>query len=108
MEWITYVFDFGFDWLADALQSEVGKMTIAFMVAARLHRRWVKKDMAEQFGKITAAIEKVAVSVGADLSKHTELLTGLREDVNDLDEKFVKLDERVSILEQATKPNKEG
>lgn len=50
-------------WLSEALQAEITRMTIAFMLAARLHRTWVKNDMNEQFGRVTAAIDKVSTAL---------------------------------------------
>lgn len=40
-------------------------MTLAFIVAAALHRRWVKKDMHEHFKLITNSIDNVARVMGA-------------------------------------------
>lgn len=45
-----------FDWAGEALQSEVFKMTIAFMLAARLHARWVKQE----FSLLRKSIDHVA------------------------------------------------
>lgn len=70
--------DFVFIWAGEILQAEVTKMTIAFMLAARLHRRWVKKDMSEQFSKITEAINNVADRLTLDLSNHSERIDDLR------------------------------
>lgn len=53
-----------FSWLAELLQSEVAKMTLAFMLAARLHRQWIKKDLAEQFSLLRRSIDHVAEVMG--------------------------------------------
>lgn len=103
MEFFIPFLDIGVDWIADVLQSEVAKMTIAFMVAARLHRRWVKKDMAEHFSKITTSIDRVAVTLAGDLESHRKMVGGLELKVEDLNDKVVELDGRVSVLEQKPK-----
>ncbi len=74
-------------WAGELLQSEVTKMTIAFMVAARLHRRWVKKDMTEQFSRIAESIDKVADRLSLDLSYHSERIDDLAHRVSELEEK---------------------
>jgi hypothetical protein len=51
-------------WLTQLLQSEVAKMTLAFMLAARLHRAWVRKDMSEQFSLLRRSIDHVAEVIG--------------------------------------------
>lgn len=65
------------EWLTSLLQHEVTKMTIAFMIAARLHRKWVKKDMAEQFSKITASIDKLSDRLAEDLGSHSKRIDDL-------------------------------
>lgn len=49
-----------FDWMRELLHADVAKQTLAFLIAAGLHRRWVKKDMAEQFGLLRGTIDHVA------------------------------------------------
>lgn len=48
------------DWLTEFLHSDIAKMTLAFAIAARLHRSWVRKDMAQQFSLIRESIDHVA------------------------------------------------
>lgn len=68
------------NWAADFAQSEVAKMTLAFLIAARAHRAWVKKDMAEQFGLLKNSIDHVAGVLG-------KRLDGLEERVEKLEDK---------------------
>jgi len=69
----------GIPWLSELLSAEVTKMTIAFMIAARLHRQWVKKDMTEQFGRVTEAINNVADKLTLDLRNHESRIQALEE-----------------------------
>lgn len=62
--------DLIFNWGSELLSAEVTKMTLAFMIAARLHRAWVRKDMSEQFGLLRQSIEHVADSLGRRLDAH--------------------------------------
>jgi hypothetical protein len=71
------------------LESDVSRMTTAFLIAAYLHRGWVKKDMSEQFSKLTEAIEHVAVV----MSKR----------MDGLDERVVRLEDKISNKVNATK-----
>ncbi len=48
------------EWAHEALHSEVSKQTAAFLIAAYLHRGWVKKDMAQQFALLRGTIDHVA------------------------------------------------
>lgn len=77
-----------FVWLNDVFQSEVAKYTISFMVAARMHRAWVKKDMGEQFGRITASIDNVADKLTLELISHTKEIKGLSARVDNLEAKI--------------------
>jgi len=74
-----------FDWLGELLQSEVAKMTLAFMVAARLHRAWVKKDMTEQFARITSSIDNLADRLTMDLTQHSRRIDDLSSRVTRLE-----------------------
>lgn len=51
--------------LSKVFEGEVAKNTIAFLIAAYLHRGWVKKDMAEHFKKLTESIEHVAKAMSS-------------------------------------------
>lgn len=55
------------NYLHELLHAEVLKMTVAFTVAARLHRSWVKRDMTDQFAVLTESINHVARSMGSRL-----------------------------------------
>lgn len=62
--WSIFSSDFILDFGKEALHSEVIKYTIAFLIAARLHRRWVKEDMAKQFSLLRESIDHVADVMG--------------------------------------------
>ncbi len=80
------------EWARELLHTDVAKMTIAFTIAAQLHRRWVKKDVAEAFGKLEAAINNVAKTVSQDFAAHTKRLESIENGV-------AGLDSRVKVLE---------
>ncbi len=88
------------DWFMSVFQTDIAKMTVAFTIAAQLHRRWVKKDTAEQFGKITNAIEAVAERVTKGLMEHGAQLTKTRDEVKEIREKLHDTDAKVLALEQ--------
>jgi len=54
-------------WLGELFSYEITKMTIAFTIAARLHRAWVRKDIREQVSHVTDAIDRVATVLAADI-----------------------------------------
>ncbi len=64
----------------ESLNSDVLKMTIAFLIAARLHRKWVKQDMAEQFGLLRSAIDHVTEVM-------SRRIDGLDNRINKLEDK---------------------
>ena len=94
MEWLFSMLDLtgSMDWVTDIFRTDIAKMTIAFTIAAHLHRRWVKKDVSEQFAKIESAINNVAATVSKDLAAHQARLDSVQEVV-------VRIDSRVKILE---------
>lgn len=53
------------DTLKESIGSDITHMTLAFIIAAALHRKWVKKDMREHFKLITESIDNVAKVIGA-------------------------------------------
>lgn len=55
-------------WAMDTLKTDFAKMTMAFTIAAWLHRGWVKKDIKSYFNALTAAIDNVAEKVGTEVS----------------------------------------
>lgn len=91
MEILSYLVE-NSSWLGEQfsglLQSEVMKMTVAFMIAARLHRGWVRKDMAEQFSKITDSIDKVAERVSTGLALHSIRIDELNSRVDNVEEQL--------------------
>jgi hypothetical protein len=90
--------------LVEILQTDFAKMTIAFTIAARFHRRWVKKDTAEQFLNVTKAIDNVAAMVSKDLAAHTAKLGQVEEKVSvrlgQVEEKVNDIHNRVEKLEK--------
>lgn len=79
--------EIAFDWGRDLLSTEVTKMTFAFLIAARLHRSWVRKDIAEQLGPLTKAINNVAETLGAALTAEKKRIDDLSLRVDDLETK---------------------
>lgn len=67
------------------VQSEVTRMTIAFVIAARLHRGWVKKDMKEQFSIITKSIDNLGKVIGDGLELHSKRIDELTVRVDKLE-----------------------
>lgn len=81
--------------LSDAWQLEVVKYTMAFTIAAWLHRNWVRKDMSEQFTKVAEAINNVAATLSQDLAAQANRLVNVEDSVG-------KLSGRVEALETRT------
>lgn len=79
--------DLFFNWIGDLMHAEVSKMTLAFIVAARLHRGWVKKDMEVQFLTITSAIDNVADKVAKGLELHSKRIDELHDRVAKLEKR---------------------
>ncbi len=97
MDWLFSVLDFpGIgDWATELFKTDIAKMTIAFTIAAHMHRRWVKKDVSEQFTKIVGAIDNVALTVSKDLAAHSARLDRVENVVT-------KIDARLSFVERPT------
>lgn len=74
------------DWAGSLFQTEVAKMTIAFLVAARLHRKWIKQDIVA----LTDAINNVAKTVSQGLELHSKRIDELTHRVDDLEHNEVK------------------
>lgn len=93
MEWIFSLLNFTgtYDWMVSVLQTDIAKMTVAFTIAAHLHRRWVKKDVEEMFSKIAASIDNVAATVSKDLQAGRERFERIENSVESL-RKFVKFE----------------
>lgn len=68
------------EWLRAVFHEDVAKQTVAFLIAASLHRRWVKKDMAEQFALLRGAIDHVSEALGVRIQ-------GLEERIKRVEEK---------------------
>jgi hypothetical protein len=62
------------------LEGEVSKMTFAFLIAAYLHRGWVKKDMAEQFRLIASSLDNLADALSKRMNEFDERLRKLEND----------------------------
>lgn len=60
--------------MALAGDSAVMKMTMAFLIAARLHRSWVKKDITEQFKILTLSIDKLSDVVSKGFESNSKRL----------------------------------
>lgn len=58
-------------------------MTLAFIIAARLHRKWIKQDIVS----LTDAINNVAKTVSQGLALHSKRIDELTERVDDLEKK---------------------
>ncbi len=56
--------DFLVDIAKDSMRSDIAHMTIAFIIAAALHRSWVRKDITEQFSLITKSIDNLTSVMG--------------------------------------------
>lgn len=72
------------------LQSEILKMTLAFLVAARMHRKWVKKDMETATTTLTEAIEKVSKNVSDSHNAQSKRIDELSERVSNLERSILK------------------
>lgn len=62
--------------LGELLQSEVAKMTFAFLIAARLHANWVKKE----FAMLRQSIDHVAEATGKRLDGFDQRIKQLEEE----------------------------
>lgn len=80
------------EWARELLHTDVAKMTIAFTVAAQLHRRWVRKDVTFQFEKVTAAINNVADTVSKGFQAHTQRFEKIEASVSGLDNRIKNLE----------------
>lgn len=69
------------------LDAEVTRMTIAFVIAARLHRKWVKKDVAEQIFGITDAINNLGGSLHGSITNQSKRIDVLSGRVDNLERK---------------------
>ena len=68
-------------YLGTGLQSEYIKTTACFTVAAWLHRRWVKQDIAG----MTSAINNVADKLTAGFESHSKKIDDLTARVENLE-----------------------
>jgi hypothetical protein len=76
------------EWFAELFRSDVAKMTLAFTIAAQMHRRWVKKDVTEQFGKLEGAINNVARNLSQDFAVHNSRLEKIENGLANLDNRI--------------------
>jgi hypothetical protein len=72
-------------WLGERANSGFTQNTLSFLIAAWMHRKWVKKDITEQFGNITQAINNVADTVSRDLASHSKRIDDLSGRVSKLE-----------------------
>jgi hypothetical protein len=75
--------------LGDAFKADFTKMTLAFTVAAWLHRSWVKKDIKSYFNALTAAIDNVADKVSGEMVSMKKDMLNIATRVEALEKKGV-------------------
>jgi hypothetical protein len=94
MDWLFSLLDFtgSMDWVTDIFRTDIAKMTIAFTIAAHLHRRWVKKDVSEQFAKIVDAIDGVSATVSKDLAITSSRIGNVEDAVKNFDSRLGKVE----------------
>lgn len=74
------------NWGSELLNAEVTRMTLAFLIAARLHRRWVKKDVTEQISGVTEAINNLSSSMRDNFNHQTKRIDELSQRVDNLEQ----------------------
>lgn len=74
-----------FEYANSVLNTEVAKMTVAFLIAARLHRRWVKKDVMQQVKGITDAIDNLSESMKQTITNESKRIDELSTRVDNLE-----------------------
>lgn len=82
------ILDFIVNYAEQFFQTDVARMTIAFLIAARLHRKWVKKDVAEQIAGITNAIDNLSNTLTATVKYESKRIDGLTVRVDNLERKY--------------------
>lgn len=101
---VGYIFNFDpqlfVNFLGESAQNEIVRAGFFFTLAAWIHARQVKKEIANQVEPMTAAVNSVAVALREDLKSHTTQLNKLTDVVSEMKTQFGKLDERVSNLEK--------
>lgn len=87
------------NYAAEVFKMEMFKMTVAFMLAAAAHRKWVKKDMGEHFGTVTVAMNHIGDKLGDAVAALDRRMIRLEQ--NDLlrDREHSKLVARIEKLE---------
>lgn len=65
------------------LKHNFTQMSLAFTLAAWLHRGWVKKDIKGYFLSLTTSIDNVADKVGGEM-------TAMKKDIQNLHERIDK------------------
>lgn len=88
MEALTYIQEF----LGRAVNHEVAQFGFAFMLAAWVHAREMKKEIATQMGSIATSIDDVAKALREDLSKQSSRLEKVEDGVNKLNTRVEKLE----------------
>ena len=84
MEWILSLMG---DGLVHVGNSEIGKMTLAFIIAARLHRKWVKADVIEQVSALTKSIDNMSEKLSKGIQDQGLRIDDLSHRVNVLENK---------------------
>lgn len=80
--------------VGEAAASQIAQAGFFFTLAAMLHARQVRKEIANQFGILTGAINNVATALKKDLESHAERL-------DKVEDGFQRMDSRVTKLEHS-------
>lgn len=79
-----------------ALSHQVTQFTIAFVLAAIIHSKQVRKEIATQLGDVATSIDKVRVALVDDLQAQGKRLKSVEDGIQ-------RLSTRVETLEKVTK-----
>lgn len=80
--------------LSEAMQHDTTRMTIAFILAWKIVKRDMKRDLAEEFGGLRLEISKLGEGfkkVSEDIVKHSDRLDKLDEIVSQLKALFERI-----------------
>lgn len=74
MEWVT-------EFLNEANRNQVFHYGFLFLIAAFIHAKQVRKEIALQFTAVSAALNNVADALKQDLAKHSQRLDTIEKEV---------------------------